>query len=107
MSKDLLSNKALPHLVSLMQHFNLALTQEIHFYERYQDTKHFAKILNYLNHDFTYFAQHLDFWQYQRPTHAEQEQLHYLEQHLNDARDLITRAALLLDRRQTKIQSPV
>ena len=103
MLNNLLSNKARPHLISLMQHFNLALTQEIHFYERHQDTQHFVKILDYLNHDFAYFAQHLNCWQYQSPTAIEQTELNCLEQHLNEARGLITQAALLLDRRQTKI----
>ncbi len=96
MNYTLFSKSALPNVINVMERFNLALDQEIRYFELYADRTQFGKILAHLSQDLAYFTAHLLAWNQEIKTDDEQTQIEDLQYLLEHGKTLVTKAASLL-----------
>ncbi len=93
----ILPKQALTRIMNLIGHFNFSLGREIKFYQKYRDADKFKRVLGSLSGDLSYFVNNFESWNQSIKTSDERRQLRMLQEHLDQAKNLVAKAARLVD----------
>ncbi len=88
--------EGLPDLSNLLDNFNEVLHQEMQEYTTHQNTNHFQQILDKLGADLSEFIKSIDIWHDLSTTPEQVRELRGIEEKVDEAQHLITKAIGLI-----------